>query len=65
MAITRQTMSDEQRKSVALEYFKSMDNGGVTADGQSMFTLFDERAQACFPKWGLANGRAEIEKMFG
>lgn len=65
MAITRQSMSDEQRKSVALEYFKSMDQGGVTSDGQSMFTLFDERAQAYFPKWGLANGRAEIEKMFG
>ena len=65
MAITRQTMSNEQRKSVVLEYFKSMDNGGVTADGQSMFTLFDERAQACFPKGGLANGRADIEKMFG
>ena len=65
MTVTRQSMSDEQRKSVALEYFKSMDNGGVTVDGQSMFTLFDARAQAYFPKWGLANGRAEIEKMFG
>lgn len=65
MAITRQTMTDEQRKSVALEYFKSMDQGGVTSDGQSMFALFDERAQAYFPKWGLANGRAEIERMFG
>lgn len=64
MAITRQGMSDDQRKSVALEYFKSMDNGGVTSDGHSMFTLFDERAQAYFPKWGLANGRAEIERMF-
>lgn len=65
MALTRQIMSDEQRKSVALEYFKSMDNGGVTSEGHSMFTLFDERAQAYFPKWGLANGRAEIERMFG
>ena len=65
MALTRQTMTDEQRKSVALEYFKSMDMGGVTSDGQSMFTLFDERAQAYFPKWGLATGRAEIERMFG
>ncbi len=27
--------------------------------------MIDERAQACFAKWGLANGRAEIEKMFG
>lgn len=65
MAVSRQTMNDEQRKSVVLEYFKSLDQGGVTAEGHSMFTLFDERAQAYFPKWGLANGRAEIERMYG
>lgn len=64
MALTMQTMTDEQRKAVALEYFKALDKGGVTSDGHSMFTLFDEQAQAYFPKWGLANGRAEIERMF-
>ena len=30
MALTKQTMTDEQRKSVALEYLKAFDNGGVT-----------------------------------
>jgi hypothetical protein len=29
MAITRQTMTDEQRKSVAPEYLKAFDNRGV------------------------------------
>ena len=29
MAITTQTMTDEQRKSVALEYLKAFDNGSV------------------------------------
>ena len=46
MALTMQTMTDEQRKAVALEYFKALDKGGVTSDGHSMFTLFDEQAQA-------------------
>ena len=35
MAITTQTMTDEQRKSVALEYLKAFDNGGVTSTGGS------------------------------
>ena len=35
MAIARQTMTDEQRKSVALEYLKAFDNGGVTSTGDS------------------------------
>jgi hypothetical protein len=65
MAITRQTMTDEQRKSVALEYLKAFDNGGVTSTGESILTLFAEDAQVYFPKWGLANGKTEIGKMFG
>lgn len=36
MSITRHTMTDEQRKSVALDYFKSMDNGGLRADGPAI-----------------------------
>lgn len=52
MALTRLNMTDEQRKSVALEYFKALDNGGVTSSGSSMFELFDANAQAYFPKWG-------------
>ncbi len=64
MTLTRQTMTDEQRKSVALEYFKAMDSGGVTATGESMFDLFAIDAQAYFPKWGLASGKDEIIRMY-
>ncbi|SCU99665.1 conserved hypothetical protein [Cupriavidus necator] len=53
------TMTDEQRKAVALEYFKRMDRG------ESVLDLFDEHAEFCFPKWGVAHGRAQIEQLFG
>ena len=65
MALTRQTMTDEQRKSVALEYLKAFDHGGKTSEGGTILDLFAEDAQVYFPKWGLADGKAEIEKMFG
>jgi hypothetical protein len=32
MTITRHIMTDEQRKSVALEYLKAFDNKGVTSN---------------------------------
>ena len=65
MALTTQTMTDEQRKSVALEYLKAFDNGGVTSTGGSILDLFAEDAQVYFPKWGLANGKKDIGEMFG
>src|SRR6201996_2756248 len=65
MALTIQTMTDEQRKSVALEYLKAFDNGGVTSTGGSILDLFAEDAQVYFPKWGLAGGKKEIGKLFG
>jgi len=65
MALTRQTMTDEQRKSVALEYLKAFDNGGVTSSGASILDLFASDAQVYFPKWGLATGRDQIGKLFG
>ena len=65
MAIARESMTDEQRKSVALEYLKAFDNGGVTSDGGSILDLFADDAQVYFPKWGLANGKEEIGKLFG
>ena len=65
MALTTQTMTDEQRKSVALEYLKAFDNGGVTSTGGSILDLFADDAQVYFPKWGLANGKEEIGKCFG
>lgn len=52
-------MTDEQRKSIALEYFRRMDRG------DSIIELFDDHAQVFFPKWGIATGRAEIETLFG
>ena len=65
MALTRQTMTDEQRKSVALEYLKALDTGGVTSSGGSILELFADDAQVCFPKWGLATGKDQIGKLFG
>ena len=65
MALTRQTMTDEQRKSVALEYLKAFDNGGVTSTGGSILDLFAADGQVYFPKWGLATGKDQIGKLFG
>jgi hypothetical protein len=65
MALTRSTMTDEQRKSVAIEYLKAFDNAGVTSDGGSILDLFSTDAQVCFPKWGVATGREQIGKLFG
>jgi hypothetical protein len=65
MAVTRQTMTDEQRKSVALEYLKAFDNGGKTSEGGSILDLFADDAQVYFPKWGLATGKDQIGKLFG
>jgi hypothetical protein len=62
--LTTNVMTDEQRKSVALEYLKAFDNGGVTSTGESILDLFADDAQVFFPKWGLANGKAEIGELF-
>ncbi len=63
--LTTQTMTDEQRKSVALEYLKAFDNAGVTSTGGSILELFADDAQVYFPKWGLATGTEEIGRLFG
>src|SRR5688500_5724294 len=64
MAISRQAMTDEQRKSVALEYLKAFDNKGVTSSGGSILDLFADDAQVYFPKWGLATGKRQIGQLF-
>src|SRR3712207_8207227 len=64
MAITVQTMTDEQRKSVALEYLKAFDNAGTTSTGGSILDLFADDAQVMFPKWGLATGKEQIGQLF-
>ena len=62
MALTKQTMTNEQRKSVAIEYLKAFDKAGVTSDGGSILDLFADDAQVYFPKWGIARGKEEIGK---
>ena len=57
-------MTDEQRKSVALEYLKAFDNKGVTSTGASILDLFADDAQVFFPKWGLATGKQQIGQLF-
>jgi hypothetical protein len=64
VAIAEQTMTDEQRKSVALEYLKAFDNAGVTSTGGSILDLFADDAQVFFPKWGVATGKDEIGRLF-
>jgi hypothetical protein len=65
MALTRETMTDEQRKSVALEYLKAFDNGGVTSTGGTILDLLADDAQVYFPKWGLATGKEQVGRLFG
>ena len=65
MAITQGSMTDEQRKSVALEYLKAFDAGGTTSTGGSILDLFADDAQVYFPKWGLATGKDQIGRLFG
>ena len=64
MAIATQTMTDEQRKSVTLEYLKAFDHAGTTSTGGSILDLFADDAQVMFPKWGLATGKVEIGQLF-
>jgi ketosteroid isomerase-like protein len=58
MSITMSAMTDEQRKSIALEYLKRLDRG------EEFFDLFADDAQLYFPKCPLANGIDEIEQTF-
>ena len=59
MTIAVTTMTREQLKSVALEYFKRFDTGG------DVLELFADDAVVYFPKWGVAQGKEEIARMFG
>ncbi|MBR0869450.1 hypothetical protein JQ633_03700 [Bradyrhizobium tropiciagri] len=51
-------MTDEQRKSIALEYLLRLDRG------EDLIDLFDAKARVHFPKWGVANGKDEIQRLF-
>ena len=59
MALTMQTMTPEQMKSVALEYLKRLDRG------DDFFDLFADDAQLYFPKYGVVNGVDEIQRLYG
>lgn len=58
MAIVTQAMTDEQRKSVALEYLRRLDRG------DDIFELFAPDAQVYFPKFGIVEGVEEIRRLF-
>ncbi len=60
MALTTQTMTDEQRKSVAVEYLKAFDNGGVTSTGGSILDLFADDAQVYF-NWVISGDTVVCE----
>ncbi|WFN94327.1 nuclear transport factor 2 family protein [Gordonia sihwensis] len=59
MTITTGTMTDEQRKSVALEFLKRVDTGG------DVIELFADDALFCFPKYGMVRGVEKIEEFLG
>lgn len=56
-------MTDDERKRVALNYLKTLDNGGEH-EGVGLFDFFAEDAQVYFPKWGIARGIAEVQQLF-
>jgi ketosteroid isomerase-like protein len=58
MAIEKTPMTDQQRKSVVLEYFRRIDRGDDILD------LFDEHAEVYVAKLGLARGIDEIRTLF-
>src|SRR5262249_748057 len=57
-------MTDEQRKSDALEYLKAFDNAGKACRGASMLDLVGEGAGVVLPKWGVATGKKQIGQLF-
>ena len=57
-------MTDEERKTIALEYLKGFDNGGFLPGGNSILDLFADDAQVYFPKWGIAIGKEKIGILF-
>jgi hypothetical protein len=57
-------MTDEERKALALEYFKAIDNQGQLSSGGTILDLFAEDAEMYFPKWGTAIGTGAIGRLF-
>lgn len=57
-------MTEEQCKSVVLEYLKALDNSGLSPSGRPLLDLFAPSAQVYFPKWGVAKGKEQIGRLF-
>ncbi|MBN3788824.1 nuclear transport factor 2 family protein [Burkholderia sp. Ac-20353] len=53
-----ESMTDEQRKAIAIELLRRFDRG------ESVFDLFDDNAEVFFPKWGVARGKHEIQALY-
>jgi ketosteroid isomerase-like protein len=58
MGISVHTMTRDQRRSVAIDYFRRLDGG------RDMLDLFSDSTEIYFPKWGVARGLDEIQKMW-
>jgi ketosteroid isomerase-like protein len=58
MSLSHETMTREQQRAVALEYFRRLDAS------EDMTDLFDPDAQLYFPKWGVAEGIDEIRRLW-
>lgn len=58
MAVATLTMTDEQRRSLALEYLKRLDKG------EDIYGLFADDVQMYFPKYGVVDGVEEVRKLF-
>ena len=50
-------MTDQERRTVALEYLRACDNAGVTSSGGSILELFATDAEVYFPNAGKDIGR--------
>ena len=58
-------ITDDDRKSIAESYLKSLDAGGVSpTTGLGLFDHFTVDAAVYFPKWGVARGMDQVQKLF-
>jgi ketosteroid isomerase-like protein len=51
-------MSDDDRREVVLSYFRRIDRG------EEILSLFDPDADVYIPKWGVARGHDEVERLY-
>lgn len=57
--------TEADRRAVAESYLRALDAGGVSpTTGLGLFDHFADHAEVYFPKWGIANGKAQVVQMF-